>query len=152
MLSYIDLTNAMVAMLQAIPQLVADLANQSPDSIIGYIDVQPTRNTVAAAIYSQPPGTVIVVWDETMLTEGEMSMWLHRVKFYLRAQRDQSVYTLIEDIMNGAPVPGDGQRWRYCPVMAGLDPTQVMRIARETDPEQIDIIVIETETKETGDA
>ena len=151
MVNYIDLTNAFVATLQAIPQLVADLANGA-DSIIGYIDMQPTHNTVAATIYSQPPGTVLVVWEETVLSEGDMSMWLHRVRFYLRAQRDQSVYTIIDDLIDGVPVPGDGQRWHYCPVMAGLDPTEVRRIARETDPEQIDIIVIETETRETGDA
>lgn len=152
MVSFEALTNAMVNTLRLIPQLVADLDGQSPDSIIPYIDVQPKRNAVRAAIYGQKPGTVLAVWQESIIEEGDMEGYLHRIELYLRAQRDQSVYTLVTDIVNGVPDPGDGLRWIRCPVMEGVLPTTLPRIARETDAEQIDLIVIYTETKETGDA
>jgi hypothetical protein len=81
-----------------------------------------------------------------------MSRWLHRVEFYIRPQRGQTTYQIIDDIMRGVPDPGDGMRWYFCPVMAGVDPTEVRQLMRESDPEQIDYWTIQTETKEIGDA
>jgi hypothetical protein len=148
----IALTNAFVDTLRLIPQLVADLDQGSPDSIVPYIDVNPQRNSWTAAIYQMKPGTVMVIWQETLLTEGEMSAWMHRVQFCVRAQRGASAMTLLNDIVNGVPDPGNTLRWRFCPVMDGVLPTNVTEIARLTDEEGIDYFVITTETRETGDA
>jgi len=150
MVSYLDLTNAMVDALRRIPELVADLDPPDPASIIGYIDSNPP-NSLALARYQQKGGTVLVAVTETILAEGEMAWWVHRVEFTVRPQRLQSTYKIVDDIMRGVPNPGDGERWYRCPVMAGLDPTQIMRLARDSDTEQIDFWTIETETKETGD-
>jgi hypothetical protein len=49
------------------------------------------------------------------------------------------------------PDPGDTQRWHYCPIMPGVIRTVIANVKRETDPEQIDLFVIETETQESGD-
>jgi len=151
MISYIDLTCAFVERLRQIPQLVADLDQASPDSIVGYIDLQPKRNSFSAAVYGQKAGTVLVAWQETMLPDGEMARWIHRVNFYVKAQNDQSLYVLVKDIESGVPYPGCGLKWWQCPLAQGLDPTEIRRVARDADTEQIDMIVIETETRETGD-
>jgi hypothetical protein len=151
LVNFIDLTNAMVATLQAIPGLLADLEEASPESVIGYIDNNPKRNSVSNAIYRQRPGTVLVVWQETTFNQGGMEPWSHRIELYVRAMSGASAMTLIDDIVNGIPDPGDGQRWHYCPIMAGLLPTNITGIARLIDEEGIDYFVIQTETPETGD-
>lgn len=151
MVNLIDLTNAMAATLQSIPTLVADLDEASPDSIIPYIDVNPKRNSLALETYRQRPGTVLVSWVETMLNEGEAEPWTHRIDIYVRAMPGESAMVLIHDITEGVPVPGDGLRWRYCPILDGLLPTAINRIARVPDEEGIDYFVLETSTNETGD-
>jgi hypothetical protein len=141
----------MVSTLRSIPELVTMLGGD-PAAVDGYIDRNPDRNSVAAAIYQMKPGSVLVGWLETFLTQGEMEGWLHRVVIFVRAARGESSLDLIAAIVNGVPDPGDGQRWRYCPIMAGVLPTNVVEIARPTDEEGIDYFSITTETKETGDA
>ena len=59
---------------------------------------------------------------------------------------------LIDKIINGIPVPGDGLRWRYCPVMPGVLPANITDITRPSDTEGIDYHSIVMEIKETGDA
>jgi hypothetical protein len=145
------LTNAFAERLRLIPELVADLQPADPASIIAYIDSKPDRPSLAAAKYSMRGGTVIIAAIESEMAQGEMAWWTHRVEFYVKAQSGQSTYQIIDDIMRGVPVPGDGQRWYLCPLAAGLDPTQVVKLARESDAEQVDYWTIYTETKETGD-
>jgi hypothetical protein len=152
MVSLADLTNAIVDALRRIQPLVADLEPPVPASIIAYIDSNPVRQNLESAKYSMAPGTVVVAAVESIQTEGEMARWLHRVEFYVRPQKGQTTFKIIDDIMRGVPDPGDGQRWYFCPVMAGVDPTSVMLLTRVSDPEQIDYWTIQTETKETGDA
>jgi hypothetical protein len=150
LVNFIDLTNAMVSTLRSIPELVTMLGDAA--AVDGYIDRNPDRNSVGSAIYQMKPGSVLVIWLETILTQGEMEGWLHRVVIFVRAARGESSMDLIHAITNGVPVPGDGQRWRYCPIMAGVLPTNVVEISRPTDEEGIDYFSITTETKETGDA
>ena len=144
-----DLVNAFATTLGNIPALVADLA--AVDPIVPYIDLNSAANSVSKAIYQMQPGQVLVVWRSTALTQGEMSKWDHRVEICVRALPDHSDLTLINEIMEGVPVPGDGMIWRLCPIMAGLLPTQVTEITRETDTEGVDYGVILTSTLETGD-
>jgi len=153
MVDLIEFTNAMVSKLRAIPPLVAALDPPQPDSIFGYIDIQPTFNQVEAAKYSQRPGSVMVVWNQASLVAGDGGIPLrtHFASLYLRAQRGQSPYTLAHLIDVGVPVPGDTQRWHYCAIMPGVIRTILQDIKRETDPEHIDLFVIETETPESGD-
>ena len=94
----------------------------------------------------------LVVWQETTFNAGNMEPWSHRIELYVRAMTGASAMTLIDDIVNGIPPdPGDGLRWHYCPIMAGLLPTNITGIARLIDEEGIDYFVIQTETPETGD-
>jgi hypothetical protein len=144
-----DLTAAFVAKLQALDQLVLLLG--SVDDVVGYFDSGADRNNMDAAIYEMKPGTVMVMWEETVLTEGEMEAWVHRVNFHVRAPRGQSSQSVIATIVNGIPVPGDGLRWRYCPVLSGVLPTEVKRIYPQKDSEGVDYYTIACETRETGD-
>jgi hypothetical protein len=147
----IELTNAFVSTLRAIPELVQALEGLS-ESISAYIDLAPTVNSLTKAVYQMKPGSVLVAWQETLLLEGEMAVWDHRHDFFVRASRGGSALALINLIVDGVPVPGDGQRWRYCGVMDGVYPTQVVDITRVPDEEGIDYFIITTETKEIGDA
>ena len=153
MVDLVAFTNAMVSTLRAIPELVAALDPADPASIYGYVDQQPTFNSVAAAKYGQKPGSVMAVWNEAPLvtSQGGIIIRQHAASLYLRAQRLQSPYTLAHLITNGVPNPGDGQLWHYCPIMAGVERTILETVKRETDPEQVDLFVIETLTPEIGD-
>jgi hypothetical protein len=145
------LTNAFVDVLRRIPELVADLDQASPSSIQPYIDFNPDKNSIQMAIYDMKEGSVLVVFDESYLLEGELSANEYVVRFILKAKKGQSVYDLAKDIGRGVPVPGDTQRWYRCPVMDGVYPTEIAGSARATDEEYIDYWTILTKTKEIGD-
>ena len=151
MVDLIALTNAMVDKFRAIPDLVAAL-NGNPEAIVAYQDLNPDRNSLTNAVYESAPGSILVAWIETNFAEEEIGCWLHSYAYYVRARRKGSPIELINLLVNGIPVPGDGLRWRYCPVMSGVEPTQIINISRVPDAEGIDYYVIATETKETGDA
>jgi len=141
----------MATALQNIPELVALLGGDTA-AIEAYIDRNPDRNSVGVAIYQMKPGSVLIVWKETLFNQGEMEAWAHRIEIFVRASRGNSSLDLITAIVNGVPVPGDGQRWRLCPLMAGVLPTAITEISRPQDEEGIDYFSILTETQETGDA
>jgi hypothetical protein len=151
LVNLITLTNAIVDKLVLIPDLVAALGGDTTN-IVAYIDRNPDFNSVSLALYKQKPGTVMVIWQETLLTQGEMEAWMHQFVIFVRAVRGASPLDLINLIINGVPVPGDGLRWLYCPVMPGVLPTNVTDITRPSDTEGIDYHSIVCEIKETGDA
>jgi len=144
-----DMVNAMVATLSKIPELVAALAPEDP--IVGYIDLNPTHNSVDKALYQMQPGQVMVVWTNTRLDTGTMSKWSHLMQICMRSLPGASDLDLVDLIMAGVPQPGDGMVWRNCPILNGLLPTNVLEIERRTDSENVDYVVILTETAETGD-
>ncbi|HEU0180299.1 MAG TPA: hypothetical protein VFV58_39185 [Blastocatellia bacterium] len=137
--------------LQKIPPLVAALKNDATN-IFGYVDENPMMNSRARAIYQQAPGTVMVYWDDTTITEGEMEAWLHTLMMFVRADKGASPLDIGDLIVNGIPVPGDGLRWRYCPVMDGVLPATLKELGWTQDTEGIDYLYIRTEIKESGDA
>jgi hypothetical protein len=147
----IALTNAQVDAFRRIPDLVAALGGNA-EAIAGYIDRNPDYNSWSNAVYQQPPGSILVIWQETMFSEGEINAWMHRYQYFVRARRGDSALTLLELLVNGVPDPGDGMRWRYCPLMDGVLPTNITTISRLTDSEGIDYFAVETATNETGDA
>jgi hypothetical protein len=147
----IILANAQVDAFRRIPELVAALGG-NPELISAYIDRNPDYNSWSQAVYQMPPGSILVIWQETLFAEGEMEAWTHRFQYFIRARRGDSALTLVEVLVNGVPDPGDGMRWRFCPLMDGVLPTQITEIARLTDSEGIDYYAVTTATNETGDA
>ena len=151
MVSLIEITNAMAAKMQSIPELVALLDNGA-GSVISYIDENPNRNSSSNAIYQMPAGSLLVVWNGTVMEAGEtMEAWIHMIQIFVRARRGDSALAVIDALMDGIPIPGDGLRWRYCPIMDGVLPTEVKDISRLIDEEGIDYFVVSTFTQETGD-
>jgi len=144
----IDITNAMAAALGNIPALVAALAPVNP--IQAYIDQSPVYNSTAKAIYQMQPGQLLVLWRDTVVTQGEVSRFSHTVDICLRALKGNSDLDLIDLVLTGVPQPGDGLPWFYCPLLPNLYPTNIMRIGRETDTEGVDYPVIVTETAEVA--
>jgi hypothetical protein len=144
-----DLVNGMAATLSAIPPLVAALSPESP--INAYVDVNPSKNSRDLAIYQMQPGELLVIWQGTNLDRGQMSKWLHRMDICVKCMPGGSNMALVNLIMDGVPIPGDGLIWRLCNILPGLLPTDVLKIDWGTDPEGVDYIVLETETAETGD-
>jgi hypothetical protein len=152
MVSLIEITNAMVDTLRKIPELVAELEGGTA-AVLPYIDENPIKNSFSKAIYQMPAGSLLVVWQSTSLESVTETMygWIHRHLIAVRARRGASALTALDMLMDGVPVPGDGLRWRYCPILAGCLPTEVTEIARLTDEEGIDYYVVSTTTQETGD-
>jgi hypothetical protein len=143
----------MVTTFQAVPEVVA-LLDQGAASVVGYIDQNPERNSMSKAIYQMPAGSILVVWSGTTLESNADSMlgWAHMLQIYVRAKRGASALDLINALMDGVPVPGDGMRWRYCPILDGCLPTEVRDVSRLMDTEGIDYYAATTITVETGDA
>jgi hypothetical protein len=153
MLDLTQLTDALVDTFQRIQPLVAVLTDADPASIFAYVDSNPDRNSLSAALYEQPAGTVMVAWDDTGVNEpGDMMEWEHHFVFSCRAASGRSASELITLLVNGIPVPGDGQCWRRCGVMPGALPAEIIEIKRERDPEGIDYHEIRARIYETGDA
>jgi hypothetical protein len=150
--SFIALTEATVTTFRNIPELVALLADGNPDNISGYIDLNPDKNSTSKAVYQMPPGTVLVIWEDTTFDPAAMGPWLHRFTYFVRARRGASALEVMHTLVDGVPNPGDGLRWRFCPLVPGVLPANVTRIGRVQDEEGIDYHVIETEIQETGDA
>ena len=150
MIGLADLTNAMVTTLQAIPELIAMLID--PSYIEPYIDLHPDANSYSAAIYGMTPGSIMVAHIETILESTEtMSMWEHTLHILVKAGTGLSALDIVNTIVDGIPVPGDGLPWRYCPIMDGLLPSEITDIVRETDAEGIDYHEIIVKIAETGD-
>jgi hypothetical protein len=150
--SFTGITSAMVDTFQRIPELVAML-DQGTASIIGYIDENPVKNSMSKAIYQMPAGSLLVVWNGTTLESGADSMlgWAHMLQVFVRAKRGGSALAVMNALVDGIPVPGDGQRWRYCPILDNCLPTEVRDLSRLIDEEGIDYYVVTTITQETGD-
>jgi hypothetical protein len=149
MIDLIDLMNTMAQTFQMIPELMVELAPANP--VVAYIDSNPIRNSIIKARYQMQPGTLLIAWLETLFREGEPMAWGHRIEIYVRALRDHSDLALIQLLTNGVPNPGNGLRWRYCPLIDHVTPTNILSSSRVTDEEGIDYAVVLTETLETGD-
>ena len=150
MVDLVALTNAMAQTLANIPELMA-LLDQGIDP---YIDMNADRNSVAKAIYKQPAGSLLVVWQSATLDTQASTMegYVHVIQIYIKAMRGNSALAIVTTLLNGIPVPGDGLIWRRCGIMDGVLPTQVSEVVRLIDPEGIDYIVATTLTQEIGDA
>ena len=154
MVNDIELINAMVDAFQRIPELTTLLENGA-DSIYGYIDENPIRNSASKAIYQLPAGSLLVSWSSTSLDRAggggdSMLAWVHSIQVFVKACRGKSALEITHALANGVPQPGN-QVWRICPLMSGVLGTEIREIVRLIDEEGIDYYVVNTITQETGD-
>jgi hypothetical protein len=149
------LTYNLTDSLQRVPELVAQLSNGDAEMIVAYVDSNPYKSNVVDGQYTMPPGSILVSYENTAMTQGNtgMSQWTHYYNLHVRGARGRADgLKLLTLLMNGVPVPGDGQRWYRCPLLDGLSAAQVNSIMRETDAEGLDYFVVLVEFQETGDA
>lgn len=144
------LTGATVDTFRAIPELVAILSD--PERIEGYFYEGASQNKLQHTVDHTAPGSLLVAWVETVANESNNGWWLHRFHYILRGVTGGSPLDLLTALLNGVPNPGDGQRWRLCGFMDGLDPARILEISRQPDQEGIDYIQVTAEILETGDA
>lgn len=149
MIDLIVLTNAIADTLRDIPPLVEELGGL-PEAIYGYIDETPAKNSLAKAVYGMPPGAVLVAWIDSGLSEGEMTGFVHRFNFHVKAIKGESPLALIKLIVDGT-AEGETLRWRYQCVLPGILPAELVTISRNTDSEGIDYPIIQMLFQEASD-
>jgi hypothetical protein len=149
-----QLTQALVTTIQAIPEVPAYLANQDTTNVVGYLDANPIPFSLKRTVYEMKPGSILVAFEETSFNdqaENAMSMFQHRYFLYLRCAPGTSGLEMVNAVVNGTPY-GSSERWRLCPVMNGVLPTNLLNVTRASDSEGIDYFAVLTETPEIGDA
>jgi hypothetical protein len=153
MVDLIELANAQVDTFRSIPELVEVLTDADPARIYAYIDTNPDQNKIRDEIYQKlGGGEIMIAWVQTVLNETRgMSPWIHRFQYYFRADRDRSPFEIVDLLINGVPQPGNGLRWRFCGVMAGVDPVRILEVNRQVDAEHVDYFEVTAEFRETGD-
>jgi hypothetical protein len=149
MIDWTLLVNTMADKFLSMPPLLALLAPENP--VVAYLDLPPDEKSIMKARYQMQPGSVLISWRDTVFLEGQVTGWSHQVEIDVKAWRNVSTLAMVRELVNGIPVPGDGQVWRMCPVISGVYNTIVSEIHRETDPEGVDFFVLITKTLETGD-
>lgn len=86
MINPAELVDNLVALLRAIPDLVAEMEGD-PDRIYAYHDQYPKKASLAHAIHTMPAPAVMAVWQGTAPgTFGNVDVWKHQVTLYLRAR------------------------------------------------------------------
>lgn len=84
----VDLQDAWVAKLRAIPELVMEM-NGDPGRINAYYDVYPDNVSLSAALYKlQAPGLVVAWAGMTPAQFGQVDRWSHQITLYWRTGGD----------------------------------------------------------------
>lgn len=136
--------------LRACPDIVA-LLDVNLDAIQPYQDIATSdRNSVTRRVYTQPNGTILIVWQTSGIAEGEMETWAHQIDLFVRALRQESPLRLLNAILDATP-EGQTERWRYLCVNDDVMPMEIQEIARITDEESVDYYVIRALFREKGD-
>jgi len=151
MVDLITLSYAIQDTLRDIPLLVEELDGKA-EAIRAYIDLNPTANSFTNAVYAMASGEILIAWQDTNITEGEMEAWQHRFVVVVKAMKGKSDLALATVVINGKRPDAD-LPWRYCPVQDDVLPAVVNLISRiTTNEEGIDYVVVELLIKETSDA
>jgi hypothetical protein len=145
-----QLTQATVDTFRNIPEVMAIV--EDPERIVAYLYQGPTQNKWQRAVYKSSAPSILVAWAETVANEGKNGWWKHRFEYVLRGVTGGSPLDLLTALINGVPEPGDGQRWRLCGFLDGLNPATILQVVRQSDEEGIDYLNVVVEILETGDA
>lgn len=150
MIDLTELTLAMVDTFRRIPEVLDIVVD--PKRITPYLYLGPTQNMWPVAVTQTPGPSILVGWQETVANDSPNGWWKHRFEYILRGVTSGSPLDLLTALLNGIPVPGDGQRWRLCEFLPGTDPAKIVQVVRQPDQESLDYIVVIVEILETGDA
>ena len=153
MIQWGSIVEAMVETLDALPDLreALGLAEGATGGVVGYYD-SSKANSLTHAQYSQKAGVVMVAWDSTTIDqqEGGLGYWSHTIVASFRPALTQDPAAVIKALVDGVP-DGETLPWRYCPVIEGTLPPEVLLIERSPDEEQLDVFQVKCTIRETGD-
>jgi len=151
-----ELVDNLVAMLRAIPDLVAEMEG-NPERIYAYHDHYPKKASLAQAIHTMPTPAVMAVWQGTAPGSfGNVDVWKHQVTLYLRAREtDESdppaaYYRLFRLITKGVPAGFDVPMLNVT-VHPSCYPMDLPQIQRQTDAEGLDYFDVPITFTEIGD-
>jgi hypothetical protein len=157
MINPAELVDNLVALLRAIPDLVAKM-DGDPERIYAYHDNYPKRSSLAQAIHNMPAPAVMAVWQGTAPGSfGNVDVWKHQVTLYLRAREtDESdppaaYYRLFRLITKGVP-EGSDVPMLNATVHPSCYPMDLPQIQRQTDAEGLDYFEVVISFTEIGDS
>jgi hypothetical protein len=144
-----NVVDALVAKLQVIPDLVAELGGD-PGAISAYVDVYPSATNLPKAVTGMRSSSILVVYDSWGTgSEGGFHPINHRVEIYMRPRDGGSYSTLSTHLVNGIPA---GQPLPMINLMidSGLLPMAIEgRCTRELDSEQVEYWLLPISFNET---
>ena len=118
MIAPLDIQNALVSKLQAIPALLL-LVGSTAGNISAYVDEWPSRVDLLEAVRDMKPGEILVAHQETGPGQlARMETWRHRFSIYVKPLG--KVSDVWYQFVNGIPTNGDGLKMLYT---ESLDPT-----------------------------
>ena len=153
-----DIVNQLVAALQAIPQLVAQLGG-SASNIYPYKDSPPQESSLSRAIYEMTSPSVMVAWMGSNPSGQEgLGLFSHAVSLYVRADDATTApgtptfANVITAIVNGTPTGWTDRLLMSSWFGNRLEPMEVPTIRRIHDEEgTIDLFELATQFTETFD-
>jgi len=156
MINPAELVDNLVALLRAIPDLVAEM-DGDPERIYAYHDQYPKKASLAQAIHTMPAPAVMAVWQGTAPgTFGTADVWKHQVTLYLRARETfdgdptTGYYRLFRLITKGVPTGSDVPMLNAT-VHPSCYPMDLPQIQRQTDAEGLDYFEVPITFTEIGD-
>jgi hypothetical protein len=156
MINPAELVDNLVALLRAVPELVAEMEGD-PERVDAYHDQYPKKASLAQAIHNMPAPSVMAVWQGTAPgTFGNVDVWKHQVTLYLRSREtDESdppaaYYRLFRLITKGVP-EGSEVPMLNATVHPSCYPMDLPLIQRQTDAEGLDYFEVPITFTEIGD-
>jgi hypothetical protein len=144
-----DVVDALVAKLQAVPDLVTELGGD-PGSISAYVDVYPSATNLPKAVTTMPSSSILVVYDSWGIgSEGGYHPMNHRVEIYMRPRDGGSYSKLSTLLVNGIPT-GQPLPMINLQIDPGLLPMAIEgRCTRELDSEGVEYWLLPISYNET---
>ena len=156
MINPAELVDNLVALLRAIPDLVAEMGGDE-QRLFAYHDQYPKRASLAAAIHDMPAPGLMAAWQGTTPGSfGGVDVWKHQVTLYLRAGETfdgdplTAYYRLFRLITKGVP-SSLGVPLINATVHPSCYPMDLPLIQRQTDAEGLDYFEVPMTFTEAGD-
>lgn len=144
----VDLQEALVRKLRAIPALVMEMNGQQ-DRIQPYFDVYPQNVNLAAALYQMDAPSLIVTWQGiTPARFGATEQWSHQLTLWWRSGGDvddprrsmgRIVSAIFTGIVTGTGHPLIGQAPDSWVAGSFFECPQLFPVQRQQNAEGIDI-------------
>lgn len=149
------LTDAVVAALQGIPDLVAAM-HDDPTRIYAYHYLYGEESKFDLALNEIKPPSILVAWEGTLGGNfNGYTIWKHRIGCYVRSSNMANVdvptsYEYLFYTMVNGPVNG-GQNIRYINVLPTVDIMDTPQAIHMLDEERMDYFKVEMVFPELGD-